>query len=158
VTALATNQFTSTNKTKIMRKVIILTGVLLLSYTLINAQGKAGNTDTTTHINLYSCAAHPGISTDKPGKCPLCGMDLNLSKKELLKTDVTKAYTCPIHADVLNDKPGKCPKCGTELSLSLKEKMKADAAKIYSCPMHADVTSREPGKCPKCGMSLTAKQ
>jgi uncharacterized paraquat-inducible protein A len=141
-----------------MKKIVMLTGAFLLSVAVINAQEKAGKSDTTTHINLYTCPKHPGISTDKSGKCPFCGMDLNLSKKELLKTEVTKAYTCPIHAEFVSDKAGKCPKCGTELNLSLKEKMKAEAAKIYTCPMHPDVTSKEPGKCPKCGMALTVKQ
>ena len=141
-----------------MKKIIILATAFLLSFTVINAQEKAGKQDTTTHISLYTCPMHPGVSTDKPGKCPLCGMDLNLSKKELLKTDVAKAYTCPIHADVVSDKAGTCPKCGTQLNLSLKEKMKAEVAKIYTCPMHPDVTSKESGKCPKCGMALTEKK
>jgi uncharacterized paraquat-inducible protein A len=145
-------------KTRIMKKIIIFTTVLLLSFAVTNAQEKAGKLDTTTHINLYTCPMHPGVSTDEPGKCPFCGMDLNLSKKELLKTDVAKAYTCPIHADFVSDKAGKCPKCGTQLNLSVKEKMKADVAKVYTCPMHPDVTSKQPGKCPKCGMELTQKQ
>jgi uncharacterized paraquat-inducible protein A len=141
-----------------MKKIIVLAVAFLMSFAVINAQEKAGKKDTTTHISLYTCPMHSGVATDQPGKCPLCGMDLNLSKKELLKTDVTKAYTCPIHADVVSDKSGKCPKCGTQLNLSLKEKMKAEAAKVYTCSMHPDVTSNEPGKCPKCGMSLTVKQ
>src|SRR5215471_18605484 len=108
-----------------MKKIIIFTTVFLLSFAITNAQEKAGKRDTTSHVNLYTCPTHPDVSTDKPGKCPFCGMDLNLSKKELLKTDVTKAYTCPIHAETVSDKPGKCPKCGTQLNLSVKEKMKA---------------------------------
>jgi len=141
-----------------MKKIILLTVASVMALAAMNAQEKAGKKDTIAHISLYSCPMHAGVSTDKPGKCPYCGMDLNLSRKELLKTDVTKAYTCPIHADEINDKPGKCPKCGTQLNLSLKEKMKAEVAKVYSCSMHPDVTSKEPGKCPNCGMALTVKQ
>jgi len=141
-----------------MKKMIIFTTVLLLSFAITNAQEKAGKRDTTTHVNLYACPMHPGVSTDKPGKCPLCRMDLNLSKKELMKTDVARAYTCPIHAEVVSDKSGKCPKCGRSLNLSVKEKMKAEVAKVYTCSMHPDVTSNEAGKCPKCGMVLTEKQ
>lgn len=141
-----------------MKKMFLLTAVLVMSLAAVNAQEKAGKKDTTAHISLYACSMHPGFSSDKAGKCPYCGMDLNLSKKELLKTDVTKAYICPLHADQISDQPGKCPKCGTQLNLSLKEKMKAEVAKVYTCPMHADVTSKEPGKCPRCGMALTVKQ
>lgn len=141
-----------------MKKIMLLALTATLSLSAVFGQEKAGKSDTTSHISLYTCPMHPGVSTDKPGKCPLCGMDLNLSGKELLKTDVTKVYTCPIHADVVADKAGKCPKCGTQLNLSLKEKMKAEVAKIYTCPMHSDVSNKEPGKCPKCGMTLTVKQ
>jgi ssDNA-binding Zn-finger/Zn-ribbon topoisomerase 1 len=141
-----------------MKKMILLTAAIIMAFAALNAQEKAGKKDTSAHINLYSCPMHPGVSTDKSGKCPYCGMDLNLSKKELLKTEVTKAYTCPIHADEISEKAGKCPKCGTQLNLSLKEKMKAEFAKVYTCPMHPDVASKEPGKCPNCGMALTVKQ
>jgi len=140
-----------------MKQIIILAVTILILSPTLFAQTKAGKKDTTTHISLYACPTHPGIVTDKPGKCPICGMDLNLSAKELLKTQVTKAYTCPTHADVISNKPGKCPKCGTQLNLSLKEKMKAEAVGLYTCPMHPDVTSDKPGKCPKCGMTLTKK-
>jgi ribosomal protein S27AE len=138
-----------------MKKMIIFAAAFLMSLTVINAQEKAGKRDTTTHISLYTCPKHPGVTTDKLGKCPTCGMDLDLSQKELLKSQVTKAYTCPIHVDIVSDKPGTCPKCGNQLNLSLKEEMKADVANVYACPMHPDVTSNKPGKCPKCGMAFT---
>jgi mercuric ion binding protein len=64
----------------------------------------------------YCCAMHPEVTSDKPGKCSKCGMDLNLSAKEKMKAEVMKTYTCSMHADVKSDKPGKCPKCGMELT------------------------------------------
>jgi len=140
-----------------MKKLILFIIASLMVLPVVFAQGKAGKTDTTTHINLYTCTKHPGVVTDRPGKCPICGMDLNLSQKELLKTQVTRTYTCPIHANVVSDKPGSCPKCGTSLTLSLKERMKADVVGAYVCPMHSDVKSDKPGKCPKCGMALAKK-
>ena len=138
-----------------MKKIIFLFVAFTISFATF-AQEKAGKKDTAQHIILYACAMHPGVSTDKPGKCPLCNMDLTRSKKELLKSEVTKAYTCPVHADVLSDKGGKCSKCGTQLNLSLKEKMKAEVVGLYKCTMHPDVASDKPGKCSKCGMDLTA--
>jgi uncharacterized paraquat-inducible protein A len=137
-----------------MKTMFILVTVFFISSSCIFAQNKAGIKDTAIHINLYVCPTHPGIVTDKSGNCPICGMELHLSQKEILKTQVTKAYVCPIHADVVSDKPGKCPKCGTQLNLSLKEKMKGEMAGLYTCRMHPDVTSDKPGKCPKCGMAL----
>jgi len=141
-----------------MKKITFLSLILLITSVGVFAQEKAGKKDTTAHVTLYSyaCPEHPNFISDKPGKCPKCGMDLTLSAKEQFKRDVAKIYTCPVHADVLSTRSGKCPKCGK--NLSLKEKMKAEVAKVYTCPMHPDVTSNKPGKCPKCGMDLTEKK
>ena len=142
-----------------MKKIIILSFVFLMSVTVLNAQEKAGKKDTTVHVSLYSyaCSMHPNFISNKPGKCPQCGMDMNLSSKEQMKRKVTKTYTCPVDAGVVSTQPGKCPKCGKNLNLSKKEQMKAEVVKLYTCPMHPDVTSDKPGKCPKCGMELTSK-
>jgi len=77
--------------------------VLLVSgaaTTLFAAQGKVS----------YTCPMHPDVVSDKPGKCPKCGMDLVAKNQE-----PAVKYTCPMHPDVLSDKPGKCPKCGMNL-------------------------------------------
>jgi len=63
----------------------------------------------------YACPMHPDVTSDKPGKCSKCGMDLVKSKKEQMKMDGLKTYVCPMHADVTSDKPGKCSKCGMDL-------------------------------------------
>ena len=67
-------------------------------------------------MKMYACPMHPEVTSDKPGKCSKCGMDLVKSKKEKIKMDAMKMYSCPMHPDVTSDKPGKCPKCGMELS------------------------------------------
>lgn len=48
---------------------------------------------------------------DKPGSCPVCGMDL-VQQPSLQQT---AAYTCPMHPEVTSDKPGACPICGMDL-------------------------------------------
>ncbi len=67
---------------------------------------------------VYTCVMHPEVQSDKPGKCPKCGMDLVLKdgaagpqQDEQAKPD----YTCVMHPEVSSDKPGKCPKCGMDL-------------------------------------------
>ncbi len=64
----------------------------------------------------YSCPMHREVTSNKPGKCSKCGMDLKKSKKEQMKMEVMKMYSCPMHAEVASDKPGKCSKCGMELA------------------------------------------
>ncbi len=62
----------------------------------------------------YCCSMHPDVTSDKPGKCSKCGMDLSVKEKS--KAEAVKTYTCSMHADVKSDKPGKCPKCGMDLT------------------------------------------
>ena len=73
----------------------------------------------TTAKYVYTCTMHPEVITDKPGKCPKCGMTL-------VKKKVDKIYTCGMHPDVISIKPGKCPICGMELV----EKTSAAPAKM----------------------------
>ena len=49
---------------------------------------------------------------DKPGDCPVCGMDL---VKEVDLHKKASQYTCPMHPEVVSDEPGSCPKCGMDL-------------------------------------------
>lgn len=49
---------------------------------------------------------------DKPGDCPVCGMDL---VKEVSVAPKTGNYTCPMHPEIVSDKPGDCPICGMDL-------------------------------------------
>ena len=49
---------------------------------------------------------------DKPGDCPVCGMDL---VKEVTTTDHPIIYTCPMHPEVEQEGPGSCPICGMDL-------------------------------------------
>jgi Cu2+-exporting ATPase len=62
----------------------------------------------------FYCPMHcEGDKTyDKPGDCPVCGMDL--VEEASLKPQATK-YTCPMHPEVVQDGPGSCPKCGMDL-------------------------------------------
>lgn len=49
---------------------------------------------------------------DKPGDCPVCGMDL---VKEAELTSSKTMYTCPMHPEVVKEGPGSCPICGMDL-------------------------------------------
>ena len=62
----------------------------------------------------YYCPMHcEGDKTyDKPGDCPVCGMDL---VAEASSTIPSTKFTCPMHPEVISDDPGSCPKCGMDL-------------------------------------------
>ncbi len=36
----------------------------------------SNNTDHAEHADTYTCPMHPTVVSDKPGSCPVCGMDL----------------------------------------------------------------------------------
>jgi len=107
--------------------------------------------DTSMHKSnmqkmKYSCPMHPEVTSNKPGKCSKCGMDM----KATANTKMHKNYACPMHPEVTSDKPGKCSKCGMDMKATADTKMN----KNYACPMHPEVTSDKPGKCSKCGMDM----
>lgn len=74
----------------------------------------------------FYCPMHcEGDKTyDKPGDCPVCGMDL--VQEQQLSLGGSGGFTCPMHPEVQKDKPGSCPICGMDL-----------------VPMEPDVSSEE---------------
>ncbi len=75
---------------------------------------KSGSSSAFSGSSKYQCPMHPEVISDKPGKCPKCGMDLKLTKQRESRP-VKKQYTCTMHPEVVKDTPGKCPKCGMDL-------------------------------------------
>jgi len=72
-------------------------------------QPKAKGTGT------FYCPMHcEGDKTyDKPGDCPVCGMDL--VEEQNLSTAATEQWTCPMHPEIVKDEAGACPICGMDL-------------------------------------------
>ena len=92
---------------KLIILVFVLTGPHFLLRKLQNRKHPTSKSDTTAKY-IYTCTMHPEVMTEKPGKCPKCGMTL-------VKKKVDKMYTCTMDPDVISDKPGNCPKCGMKL-------------------------------------------
>ena len=70
---------------------IILTIVMFLAYSCSSGSPKTGNKVLPAQEKVqvyYTCPMHPEVSSDKPGKCPKCGMDL--VKEEISLPDTTK--------------------------------------------------------------------
>lgn len=141
-----------------MKKIIAITVAVFIASSCLLAQTKAGKIDKTAHAAFYTCTMHPEVIQKEAGKCPKCGMALNLTSKEQMIKEQSKNYTCPIHINVTSKTHGKCPQCGRKLSLSAKEQMKAEVTKSYTCPMHPSISLDKAGNCPKCGMTLVKKK
>ncbi|HUU56207.1 MAG TPA: heavy metal-binding domain-containing protein [bacterium] len=100
---------------------VLVFGLALAAAAGISACGKKA--EEVAEGTTYTCPMHPEVTSDKPGECPQCGMDL-VPVKESGEAEETigveeitaAAYTCPMHADVKSDKPGECPQCGMDLA------------------------------------------
>ncbi len=79
-----------------------------------NSNSQARPTLESAGGEVYYCPMHcEGDKTyDKPGNCPVCGMNLEKLPSVSAKK---KKYTCPMHPEIIRDAPGSCPICGMDL-------------------------------------------
>jgi FtsP/CotA-like multicopper oxidase with cupredoxin domain len=71
-------------------KQLVLLGWMIVTQSIAFAQHEGHNTPAKQQppkTEIYTCPMHPEVQSDKPGKCPKCGM--NLEKKKV-KTPVAK--------------------------------------------------------------------
>ncbi|MBK6766484.1 MAG: efflux RND transporter periplasmic adaptor subunit [bacterium] len=127
-------------------------------------------TDSTQSLTteIYTCPMDPQVQEDKPGKCPICGMNLVLRKADLTQpksdksespeketnSESTEKYQCPMHPAIVQDHPGDCPICGMKLvkmkgSASDQSKPSSSSSHkvaFYRSPMDPNQTSPVPRK------------
>jgi Cu(I)/Ag(I) efflux system membrane fusion protein len=122
--------------------IAIITALIVLSFSVISQEMKSDKhqmdstkvekpmshkqhhdtTMTIQKVQHYTCAMHPEVITNKPGKCPKCGMTLVKMGTKKVKEAIADVYTCTMHPDVKSDKPGKCPICKMNLVKEKKDK------------------------------------
>jgi hypothetical protein len=103
---------------------------------LAGRSGRAESAAAAEPQTLYACPMHPEQVSDRPGRCPECGMDLE--EREAKPGELAR-----LHEGHRHDREGETSRA-------------AEGAK-YFCPMHPEITSEEPGRCPVCGMFLESK-
>jgi hypothetical protein len=86
---------------------------------------------------VFSCPMHPEVIAAEPGRCSVCGMDLE-------ERDATPAELASLHGEHMREQ-------ADDHGDGIEEPV---AAGEYMCPMHPEVVSDEPGRCPVCGMFL----
>jgi len=114
---------------------------------------KADNLAVKTAV--YVCPMHPEVQSDKPGKCPKCGMDLVKNEAPDTVSGSRCGDTSNCNMGPTDDKVGTTNETSVNTVVSKTENN--SALQTYQCPMHPEVTSDKPGKCPKCGMNLEKK-
>lgn len=78
-------------KTSFLYTKLIITGILL--FALQSAMFGQTNAQTQDkQQKIYTCPMHPDVQQTKPGKCPRCGMTLELQKEsqQAIPKDRTK--------------------------------------------------------------------
>ncbi len=63
----------------------------------------------------YICPMCPGVESEVPGACPVCGMALERNLAVPDTNAVKTVYTCPMHPEIEQDHAGNCPICGMSL-------------------------------------------
>ena len=51
-------------------------GLLFLIAVALTACSEPANQSATADVDYWTCAMHPSVHSQTPGKCPICGMDL----------------------------------------------------------------------------------
>jgi multidrug efflux pump subunit AcrA (membrane-fusion protein) len=117
------------------RLLIIMSFLLGLSLVGCSKKGEsskdshAGHGHTTVQ-SYYTCSMHPQVKQDKPGKCPICHM--NLTKVEIDESDMTEVqaevkaiekdlWQCKNFPDVTSEVADVCPMDGTPMVKKPKE-------------------------------------
>jgi len=80
---------------KTEKLIIVFITAIIVTFTSCSYQGNntdAGKTPAEAEKVSYTCPMHPEVNSDKPGKCPKCGM-------ELIKKEVPTDTTHQMHGD-----------------------------------------------------------
>jgi Cu(I)/Ag(I) efflux system membrane fusion protein len=107
-------------------------------------------TPATEARSIWLCPMHPDYTSEQPGTCPICHMDLVEMPVE--------GGSSSSSGDAAAPPTGGQPAAGTAAATSGAappiSPAASPAASLWLCPMHPDYTSDRPGTCPICHMDL----
>lgn len=86
-----------------MKHFFLYLGLIIVPLQLFAQNDSAKIQTTITDSIVYTCSMHPEVISDKPGKCPKCGMDLvqkNSSSSEHKMDMMDMMMMCPMHGMV----------------------------------------------------------
>lgn len=101
-----------------MKKInfLLLVVMFFAAYSCNNNKDSHSGHQQGVAKDMYTCPMpEDSVFSDKPGKCPKCGMDLVKIENTEHDDHTAVEYTCPMHPEIIKDKPGKCPICGMDL-------------------------------------------
>jgi hypothetical protein len=113
------------------------------------------NTDDMEMLpeTLWSCPMHPEEISSEPGRCPVCGMDLEErsgtpEERRRLYQERLGGHEKEFGDATLHESHGQ-----SSHDHSLSGEGVGDDT-VFSCPLHPGTVFHEPGRCPLCGVFL----
>src|SRR6476660_8912655 len=92
---------------------ILSSGFYIIVTITFALAGCSNQPDKQQEVMMYTCPMpEDSVFSDKPGKCPKCGMELIEVQHE---HGFSAEYTCSMHPEIIKESPGKCRVCGMDL-------------------------------------------
>jgi Cu(I)/Ag(I) efflux system membrane fusion protein len=114
----------------------VIVTVVLLSLLVLGACNK-GN-EHAEHADTYTCPMHPTVVSDKPGTCPVCGMDLvrkaRAGEEVKITEDLARLIKSPNETVVASIKTLKGEFKSMPVSLEVQGVVTYDTRNIYTIP------------------------
>lgn len=111
----------------------VITILLLIAASSCNSRRDSHSSHKTEMTkDMYTCPMpEDSVFSDKPGKCPKCGMDLIKLQQDGHEHEKA-VYTCPMHPEVIKDKAGACLICGMDLVKKETDNKEVDDVELTS--------------------------
>lgn len=144
------------------RRSLLARSAMLLAPLVVLLPLLAGCGKPSTTATTYYCPMHPTYTSDRPGSCPICNMDLVARGESPAAHDhgappaavEAGPHSCPMHPEIVAPHGGRCAKCGMDLEPAPGQSL---SPQLWTCPMHPEVFSNEAGRCPQCKMDLVPR-
>ena len=101
------------------KQIIVVILALVVGFAAGAWLGKGGSNHTSeAEAATYRCPMHPTVVSERPGSCPICGMDLVKDRSESASDDQGNSspgerkilhWRAPMDPNFVSDRPGKSP-------------------------------------------------
>lgn len=100
-----------------------------------------GNDDHAGHQDVYTCPMHPTVLSDKPGTCPVCGMDLvrkaQAGEEVEISGDLSKLIKSPDQVIISSIRTIKAEYKSVPVFVDAAGMVTYDTRNVYSVPARA---------------------